>query len=120
MGQRIKMRRDTAAGWTSANTILLEGEIGLDKTNKKLKIGDGSTTWANLPWCATIDYNDLVNKPDLSQFQTAAQVDSAIAGKNYQTAEQVSAAVVASSGMTSAEVSALIAATTIDGGTAAG
>ncbi len=44
----IKVRQDTAANWTSKNPTLSAGEFGYDTTNKVLKIGDGSTAWANL------------------------------------------------------------------------
>ena len=48
MGQRVKLRRDTAANWSSTNPVLADGEGGYDKTNKLLKIGDGSTAWNSL------------------------------------------------------------------------
>ena len=48
MTTRIKLRRDTAANWTSNNPILALGEAGHDTTNNELRIGDGSTTWTGL------------------------------------------------------------------------
>ena len=42
------MRNDTAANWASKNSVLSAGEFGYDTTNKVLKIGDGTTAWANL------------------------------------------------------------------------
>lgn len=48
MGQRIKHRRDTAANWAAQNPVLSDGELGYDKTNKLLKMGDGATPWAGL------------------------------------------------------------------------
>jgi hypothetical protein len=50
MANIIKLRRDTAANWTSVNPVLNEGELGLDLTNDKIKIGDGSSTWSALPY----------------------------------------------------------------------
>lgn len=50
MATQIKLRRDTAANWTSANTVLAQGEPGYDLTNKKLKIGDGTTAWTALEY----------------------------------------------------------------------
>ena len=44
----IKVRRGTAAQWTSANPVLAAGEQGLDTTNNVLKIGDGVTAWSSL------------------------------------------------------------------------
>lgn len=43
----IKLRRDTAANWTSVNPVLNEGEMGLETDTNKLKIGDGYTTWSD-------------------------------------------------------------------------
>jgi hypothetical protein len=47
---RIKLRRDIASDWTSLNPTLLAGEIGIDTTNNKVKIGTGSATWTALPY----------------------------------------------------------------------
>jgi len=47
---KIKLRRDTAANWTTANVVLAQGEPGVDLTNKKMKIGDGITAWNSLPY----------------------------------------------------------------------
>ena len=45
----IQHRRGTSAEWASKNPVLKEGEIGYDKTLDIVKIGDGKTTWKNLP-----------------------------------------------------------------------
>jgi hypothetical protein len=45
MAVKIQFRRDTAANWESNNTILSEGELGLDTTNERFKIGDGVNGW---------------------------------------------------------------------------
>ncbi|MFA5004454.1 MAG: hypothetical protein WC498_04230 [Candidatus Saccharimonadales bacterium] len=46
----IQMRRGTSAQWTAANPILSAGEWGFETDTKKLKIGDGTTTWAALAY----------------------------------------------------------------------
>lgn len=43
--QQIKLRRDTAANWTSANPTLAEGELGYETDTGRFKIGNGSTAW---------------------------------------------------------------------------
>lgn len=43
--QRFRVKRDTAAAFAAANTLLLEGEFGLETDTRKLKIGDGVTAW---------------------------------------------------------------------------
>lgn len=50
MAVKLQVRRGTAAGWTSANTVLSAGEFGLETDTGKLKIGTGSTAWASLPY----------------------------------------------------------------------
>ena len=52
MSVRIQIRRDTGTNWSSANTVLAEGEIGLNTTNDRYKIGDGTTAWNNLLYAA--------------------------------------------------------------------
>ncbi len=47
---KIKLRRDTAANWSSANPVLALGEPGYDTTNNKLKIGNGTTAWNSLSY----------------------------------------------------------------------
>ena len=50
MVAKIQFRRDTAANWTSANTILSAGELGYETDTNKAKIGDGSTAWHSLEY----------------------------------------------------------------------
>ncbi|MBO00973.1 MAG: hypothetical protein CL438_09980, partial [Acidimicrobiaceae bacterium] len=50
MADRIQIRRDTAANWTSANPTLTQGELGLETDTGKLKAGDGSTAWTSLSY----------------------------------------------------------------------
>jgi len=47
---RIKLRRDIASDWTANNPTLLAGEVGIDTTNNKIKIGTGSTPWNSLAY----------------------------------------------------------------------
>jgi hypothetical protein len=46
----IKMRRSTAAQWASVNPTLADGESGLESDTGKTKIGNGTSTWAALPY----------------------------------------------------------------------
>lgn len=50
MADRIKLRRDTAANWTSVNPVLADGEIGFERDTLKLKVGNGSTAWNSLAY----------------------------------------------------------------------
>lgn len=46
----FKLRRDTAANWTSANPTLESGEMGYETDTGKIKVGDGATLWASLAY----------------------------------------------------------------------
>jgi len=50
MSVTIKLRRDTAANWTSINPVLAPGEPGLETDTLKIKYGDGTRTWNNLSY----------------------------------------------------------------------
>lgn len=46
----IQLRRGTAAQWTTANTLLRQGEFGWETDTGRIKGGDGVTTWNSLPY----------------------------------------------------------------------
>ena len=48
VGPKIQVRHDTTANWAAANPTLAAGEVGLDTTLGKFKVGDGSTAWTTL------------------------------------------------------------------------
>lgn len=48
MANKIQIRRDTTANWTASDPILSQGELGLDTTLNKIKIGDGTSNWSDL------------------------------------------------------------------------
>jgi hypothetical protein len=50
VADRIKIRRDTAAVWTSVNPILADGEIGFERDTLKIKVGNGADSWTTLPY----------------------------------------------------------------------
>ena len=56
----IRLRRDTAQNWTSNNPILKIGEPGLETNTRKLKIGDGSSTWNQLQYISGSDNNPIL------------------------------------------------------------
>lgn len=46
----IKLRRDTAANWASANPVLAQGEAGLETDSGLVKYGNGTSAWADLQY----------------------------------------------------------------------
>ncbi len=55
----MRWRRGTAAEWTAADPILLDGEPGYETDTGNLKVGDGSTAWTSLPY-----YSSAAGIPD--------------------------------------------------------
>jgi hypothetical protein len=53
MPTEIRIRRGKKAFWESENPILHDGEPGFERDTRKLKIGDGSTPWNDLPYSPT-------------------------------------------------------------------
>jgi hypothetical protein len=47
---RLRLRRDTAANWTAANPVLLNGEVGIETDTRRFKIGNGTLAWASLSY----------------------------------------------------------------------
>jgi hypothetical protein len=60
MANKIQIRRDTTTNWTAVNPILSEGELGLDTTLNKIKIGNGTAQWSALSFY-TGNPSSLVN-----------------------------------------------------------
>lgn len=50
---KIQIRNDVASAWTSANPVLMKGEMGIESDTKKFKFGDGTTEWNNLGYAST-------------------------------------------------------------------
>jgi hypothetical protein len=46
----FKLKRGTAARWAEVNPILATGEPGFVYDQNRLKIGDGVTSWNDLPY----------------------------------------------------------------------
>lgn len=75
MPVRILNRKGTAAQWTAANTVLGAAEFGFETDTGQFKIGDGTSTWSQLPYFVdTLDLNLT------GQFQ--ALIDNATADYN--------------------------------------
>ena len=82
MADLIQLRRDTAANWTSANTVLSQGEQGYETDTGKMKIGDGSTAWTSLDYfvdssayATSSDVATKANTADLATVATSGSYD---------------------------------------------
>lgn len=52
MAIQIQLRRGSRLQWNSANPILAEGELTLEIDTHRFKIGDGISTWGELPYAS--------------------------------------------------------------------
>lgn len=71
----VKIRRGSTIQWSSSTKVLQIGELGIDTTLNRVKAGNGSSLWADLPWLhATPD--------DVSTMLTSANeyTDEAVSG----------------------------------------
>lgn len=50
MAAKIKLRRGSAADWTTQNPTLSLGEPGLESDTGLIKVGDGVKSWQQLPY----------------------------------------------------------------------
>lgn len=85
MTTRMLQRYGLASRWTAINPILEVGEFGFETDTQKFKLGDGETTWLNLPYF--ISETDLPNVTALIaaanqqvQADIATAVSTAVAG----------------------------------------
>ena len=62
----FKVRRGRAEDWMRVNPILQPGEPGCELDTHKLKLGDGTTPWNELPYVGT--YNGPTVDTDLSEY----------------------------------------------------
>ena len=46
----VQIRRGTTTQWAQSTKILKVGELGIDTTLNRLKIGNGTSLWTNLPF----------------------------------------------------------------------
>lgn len=79
---QLQLRKGAAAQWTSANPVLLSGEIGYETDTGKQKIGDGTTAWTSLAYYhdpdSISDHGALtgLSEDDHSQYHTDARGDA--------------------------------------------
>ena len=73
MANKIQVRRDTTANWTSSNPTLSQGEIGYELNTGKIKIGTGTTAWNSLTYLtiATSSVTGTLTFPDATVQSTA-------------------------------------------------
>jgi hypothetical protein len=66
----IQLRRDTATAWGSSSRILKDGEPGYERDTNRLKVGDGASSWTDLPYAFPINARRAVVSGTTSGTQT--------------------------------------------------
>jgi hypothetical protein len=85
MATKIQVRRDTAANWTSANTVLSDGEMGYETDTGYMKIGDGATAWSGLAYFTPGDVSDDNTTYTISVAQVGGDADITLTGSDAST-----------------------------------
>lgn len=75
---RIRQKTDTAEGWLASNPILLYGELGIEIDTQLIKIGDGATPWAGLPYVLEDQIMDLVDNKANKDFSNVSSLTSTV------------------------------------------
>jgi hypothetical protein len=60
----IQFRRGTTKSWKDTKTKLASGQPGYDKEKHKLKIGDGKSSWEELPYVSGLDVEDILDSEE--------------------------------------------------------
>lgn len=108
MADKIQIRRDSAADWTSVNPVLADGEIGIEQDTRKIKIGDGVTEWNSLSYwfeTSSVNWGDIVGT-----LSDQTDLQNELDGKADTVHTHVEADITNLDKYTQAEVNALIAA----------
>jgi hypothetical protein len=94
----MQQRRGTSTEWNSdaiKNTVILAaGEMGLETNTGKFKIGNGTSTWAQLDYFkyaseATQDAVDIIQQGVSSTFDDLEKVETVLVPLNGGTSAQV-------------------------------
>lgn len=84
MSISMQQKRGTASQWTSANPVLLAGEIGFETDTSKMKVGDGTTNWNSLSYVTVNDELLSAGNNDASSLisiENATIIDTVVASQ---------------------------------------
>ncbi len=83
MSTTMQQKRGTALQWSTANPILLAGEIGFETDTNLIKIGDGVTNWNNLNYITTPDelQSSGNNYEGMIAIEHATTIDTVVASQ---------------------------------------
>jgi hypothetical protein len=81
---KIVVRNGTELEWTTSNPILLEGEVGItmDTIPKKFKVGNGTSTWSELPY-ESKEFDTYTKAEILTLLNNKQDINSYIDGGSF-------------------------------------
>lgn len=82
---KIEFRQDTAANWASNNPILAQGEPGIETDTRRIKIGDGVSTWLQLSYAEELQVANQLLKGTYEGVDLAVKFAAEITAGNYAT-----------------------------------
>jgi hypothetical protein len=74
---KIQLRRGTSSDWSTANTVLAQGEMGVETDTLKVKVGDGSTAWNSLGY-----FNIVLGSSSPSNLASSASAGTSSTGSH--------------------------------------
>lgn len=71
----IAITSKTAAEWTTANPVLIKGQLGIESDTRRMKCGNGTSNWANLAYLDSDIQTAITNLQTVNQTQSDAISD---------------------------------------------
>ena len=75
----IQIKRGKSSSWAKSTTILADGQPGYDKDKHQLKIGDGKTSWSELPSASGLGADSILcSEEQAKKLHTSGVSDTTI------------------------------------------
>ena len=88
MSKKYKHSSKTKVEWEGLDPIIIEDEIIIEKDTKSLKIGDGISTYSELPYINNISIESNYDDLDDNAILTKGQLKQALSIYLYVSPEQ--------------------------------
>ena len=73
----IQIKRGKSDSWEKSKIVLADGQPGYDKDKHKIKVGDGKSTWAELPYAGGMSAEDIMCSEDEAKKRHKADINDA-------------------------------------------
>ena len=71
----IQFRRGSTESWRSTKVILAAGQPGYDKDKHKIKIGDGESSWSELPYAGGMSAEEILDSEENAKHRVKANAE---------------------------------------------